>query len=299
MSQPGPDTLLVSFEEYRPRLLGLAYRMLGSAADAEDVVQEAFLRWHGADRESIEVPAAWLTKVVTNLGINRLTSARVQRESYSGPWLPEPVLTAEGALGPLETTEQRESVSLGLLVLLERLTPPERAVFVLREAFGHSHAEIADVLGITEEHSRQLLRRARRHVDKGRRRFAADAREHRRIVEQFLAAVSSGEAAALEQVLAADAEAWADGGGTTAARKPILGRDRVARYLAGLTRRPEAARVRADVVEVNGAPAILFNMDGALLAVMAPEVAAGSIVAVHTIVNPAKLAFLTTQLTSP
>jgi RNA polymerase sigma-70 factor (ECF subfamily) len=184
-------------------------------------------------------------------------------------------------------------------VLLERLTPPERAVFVLREAFGHSHAEIADVVGITEEHSRQLLRRARRHVEKGRRRFAADAREHRRIVEQFLAAVSSGEAAALEQVLAADVEAWADGGGTAAARKPILGRHRVARYLAGLTRRPEAARVHTEIVEVNGALSILFTMDDALLAVMAPEIAGGSIVAVHTIVNPAKLAFLISQLPSP
>jgi RNA polymerase sigma-70 factor (TIGR02957 family) len=296
VSQPGPDTLLVSFEEHRPRLLGLAYRLLGSAADAEDVVQEAFLRWYAADRESIDVPAAWLTTVVTNLCLNRLTLAHVQRESYVGPWLPEPVLTADGALGPLETTEQRESVSFGLLVLLERLTPPERAVYVLREAFAHSHAEIAQVLGITEEHSRQLLRRARRHVDEGRRRFTADARDHRRIVERFLAAVSSGDAGVLEQVLAADAEAWADGGGTTAARRPILGRDRVARYLAGLTRRPEAARVRADIVEVNGAPAILFRMDGTVLAVMAPEVATDSVVAVHTIANPAKLAFLATQL---
>ena len=151
---------VAEFLAQRPRLFSLAYRMLGEAGEAEDIVQEAYLRWAGAARAEIVSVPAWLTKVVTNLCLNRLTSARIRREAYIGPWLPEPVLTADGALGPLETVEQRDSVSFALLTLMERLTPTERAVFVLREAFAYSHRQIAELLDVTEANSRQLHGRA-------------------------------------------------------------------------------------------------------------------------------------------
>ncbi|WP_073480986.1 RNA polymerase sigma-70 factor [Streptoalloteichus hindustanus] len=285
------------FEEQRPRLVGLAYRLLGSASEAEDVVQDAFLRWNAVDPARIEVPAAWLTKVVTNLCLNQLTSARVRRERYVGPWLPEPVLTEADALGPLETVERRDSVSVGMLVLLERLTPPERAVFVLREAFGHSHREIAQILDIEEAHSRQLHRRARQHVGESRPRFTADSGQHRRIVERFLSATLHGDVAELERLLAADVVSWADGGGVvTAARRPVLGRDNVSRYLLGLGRRPEAAQVAVDFAEVNGQPAALLRFAGHLAAVITVETAEDRIIAVRSVFNPEKLGFLARQL---
>ncbi|GAA4528556.1 RNA polymerase sigma-70 factor [Amycolatopsis samaneae] len=294
MTVTGPETAL--FEQQRRRLFGLAYRMLGSAAEAEDVVQDAFLRWHGADRQRIEALPAWLAKVVTNLCLNRLTSARARRESYVGPWLPEPVLTGEGALGPLETVEQRDSVSMGVLILLERLTPPERAVFVLREAFGYQHREIAELLDIDEAHSRQLHLRARRHVADTRARFTAGNDEQRRIVERFLAATLEGDVAGLEKLLAEDVVSWADGGGTvTAARRPIVGRDRVLRYLLGMGGRPEIAVVRTEIAEVNGHPAVLFELGGALMAVLALEVGQDRVTAVRLVVSPAKLAFVAAQ----
>lgn len=152
------------FTAHRPRMFGLAYRLLGSAEEAEDVVQDAYLRWSGADRQAIEHPGAWLARVVTNLCLNRLTSARVQREAYVGPWLPEPVFTQDGSLGPLESAEQRDAVSTALLVLLERLTPTERAVYVLREAFDYGHRDIAGVLNLSEANCRQLYRRAVQRV---------------------------------------------------------------------------------------------------------------------------------------
>ncbi|GAA1196788.1 sigma-70 family RNA polymerase sigma factor [Prauserella alba] len=152
------------FERHRPLVFRVAYGMLGSAADAEDVLQDTFVRWHGARPDTIRTPSAWLVKVATNLCLNRLTSARARHEHYPGPWLPEPVLTGDGTLGPLESAEQREFVSLAFLVLLERLTPAERAVFVLREAFGYRHDEVAEALAVSAANSRQLYRRARRQV---------------------------------------------------------------------------------------------------------------------------------------
>jgi RNA polymerase sigma-70 factor (TIGR02957 family) len=278
------------FEEQRPRLFGLAYRLLGSAAEAEDAVQDAFLRWHAADRSYVQNPTAWLTKVVTNLCLTRLTSAQARRETYVGPWLPEPVLTADGALGPLETVEQRDLVSFGVLVLLERLTPPERAVFVLREAFGHRHREIAEILDIDETHSRQLHSRARKHVTETRKRFTADQDTRRRIVERFLAATLHGDVQALEQLLADDVVSWADGGGTvTAARRPVIGKAKVLRYLGGMGARPEVALVEPEIVEVNGAPAVLLRLGGIVAAVLAPEVDGEQVTAVRLVVNPAKL----------
>jgi RNA polymerase sigma-70 factor (ECF subfamily) len=270
--------------------------MLGSAEEAEDAVQDTFIRWHGADQATIGTPAAWLTKVITNLCLNRLTSARMQRERYVGSWLPEPVLTADGTLGPLETVEQRESIALGVLVMLERLTPAERAVFVLREAFGHQHREIAEVLDIDEAHSRQLHRRARQHIADVRTRFAVDDDQRRRIVERFAAATLTGDVAGLERLLAEDVVSWADGGGTvTAARRPIVGKDKVLRYLLGMSARPEAAVVRAEIADVNGRPAVLLHFQDALVGVLAPDIEEDRITGVRFILSPAKLAFIAAQ----
>ncbi|WP_030018241.1 RNA polymerase sigma-70 factor [Streptomyces monomycini] len=286
------------FESHRPRLFALAYRMLGSASEAEDVVQDTYLRWSGADRTAVRTPAAWLTKVMTNLCVNRLTSARARRELYVGPWLPEPVLTrtADGPLGPLETAEQRESVSLALLTLMERLTPAERAVFVLREAFGHSHREAAEVIGVEEAHARQLHRRARERLGRPGR-FAVDDTRRRETVERFFAAALDGDLAGLERLLADEVTAWADGGGrVTAARRPITGRAKVLRYLLGLGSGPEAAVATFRPAEVNGEPALLVLLDGTLFAVAVPEVHEGRVSAVRTILNPDKLAFAAAQL---
>ncbi|MFF4948083.1 RNA polymerase sigma-70 factor [Streptomyces chattanoogensis] len=287
------------FETHRPRLFSLAYRMLGSASEAEDVVQDTYLRWSTADPSAVRTPAAWLTKVMTNLCINRLTSARAQRELYIGPWLPEPVLThtADDRLGPLETAEQREAVSLALLTLMERLTPAERAVFVLREAFGHSHREIAGVIGVEEAHSRQLHRRARERLGHPRRHFDVDDAQRRKIVERFFAATLDGDVAGLERLLADDVVAWADGGGqVTAARRPITGSAKVLRYLLGLVARPEAALVTVEFAEANGEPAAVVVAGRALLAVAVPEIRDGRVGGVRTVLNPAKLAFAAAQL---
>ncbi|HZS21507.1 MAG TPA: RNA polymerase sigma-70 factor [Pseudonocardiaceae bacterium] len=289
-----------AFEEQRPRLFAIAYRLLGSASEAEDAVQDTFLRWHAADPQTVRSPAGWLAKVLTNLCLTRLTSARARRETYPGPWLPEPVLTAQSALGPLDRAELRESVSLAFLLLLERLTPPQRAVFVLREAFDYSYREIAQILDLAEANCQQLYRRARLQVAKDRPRFprrsqASRERGHR-IAEEFLAAARSGDLAALETLLAADVVAWADGGGkAVAARRPVHGGPRVARYLAGWMSR-EVPGVRFVVTEVNGQPGILGAVGEQLLFAALLSLAGGQVTAVHTVVNPDKLAFLTRQL---
>lgn len=282
------------FEEHRPRLFGLAYRLLGSATDAQDAVQSAYLSWHDADW--VETPGAWLSKVVTNLCLNQLTSARARRETYPGPWLPEPVLTETGVLGPLETVEQRESVSMAFLLLLEQLTPTERAVFVLRAAFDHSHDEIAAILDIDAANSRQLYHRARAHLAGRRKRFAADEPRHHRMVSEFLAAATSGDAARLHRLLADDVVAWTDGGGATAARRPILDRERVLRYLIGAGRRLEASAITVTTAIVNGELSMLAFDGDRLTAVIMVEPADSRIVTVRMIVAEAKLAFAAATL---
>ncbi|MGP4028963.1 RNA polymerase sigma-70 factor [Actinomadura sp. 3N407] len=291
---------VAEFEALRPRLTGIAYRMLGEVQEAEDAVQDAFLRWDGTDRAAVEEPRAWLTKVVTNLCLNRLNSARARRESYIGPWLPEPVPAAApggppGALGPLETVQQRDSVSLALLTLMESLTPAERAVFVLREAFGYPHREIAEILEVSEASSRQLHRRARRRVASAERRFAPGDAEWRRLVERFLDAAIRGNLPDLERILAEDVVSWSDGGGkVSSARRPITGRSRVARYLLGLARRGGElgpGLVTATIEEVNGVPAVAVRIGGALNSIMVPEASGDRITALFVIVNPDKLAF--------
>lgn len=284
------------FEAHRSRLFGLAYRLLGSATEAEDTVQEAYLRWAGtAHAEIVSVPA-WLTTVVTNLCLTHLTSARARREHYVGPWLPEPVLTGDGALGPLETAEQRESVSLALLVLLERLGPAERAVFVLREAFDYDHRAVAAAIGLTETNCRQLHRRARQRLGDGDARTASvDPTLWRGLVKRFLAAAYGGDLAGLEQLLTADVTAIADGGGkVTAARRPVLGRANVARYIVG-----GMANVGADFditfAEVNGQPAILGRQGGQLAGTLVLELDGEQISAMRIVANPDKLRFAAAQ----
>ncbi|WP_051021406.1 RNA polymerase sigma-70 factor [Nocardia araoensis] len=286
-----PDGLR-EFEGHRPRLFALAYRMLGSAGEAEDAVQETYLRWDGADRGSIRSAEAWLTTALVNLCRSWLVSARARRESYVGPWLPEPVSTARGELGPLETVEEREQVSLALLTALERLTPIERAVFVLREAFGYAHREIADMLDITETNSQQIFRRAALRVREGRPRFGITPDHARELIERFLKAAREGDIASLERMLAADVSATADGGGkVNAARRPVRGAAQVARYLVGLMRW-EVPGMRLVVEEINGAPAAVARVDGAPLLVVGVDVAEGAVTALRLIVNPDKLAYL-------
>ncbi|MFI9646817.1 RNA polymerase sigma-70 factor [Streptomyces sp. NPDC052040] len=285
-----------AFERHRPRLFGLAYRMLSSATEAEDAVQDACLRWIAAGPDTVEHPGAWLTKVVTNLCLTRLTSARARREVYPGPWLPEPVVTSDGALGPLESAERREAVSFALLVLLERLTPAERAVYVLREAFAYSHREIAEVLGLGEANCRQLYRRAATRLAADGARFDAEPEHRTRLVESFLTAAREGDMAALERLLAADVTWWGDGGGkVTAARRPIEGREKVLRFLAGALR-GFALDTDFAIEEINGGAALVGRYGGRVAGVLTFEVRGGLVAAVRAVVNPDKLAFAERQL---
>lgn len=276
------------FETRRGRMFGLAYRMLGSVAEAEDAVQDAYLRWDRAD--DITHPDAWLTKVVTNLCLNRLTAARATREQYVGSWLPEPVPT--DALGPMETAEQRDSVSLALLTLLERLTPAERAVFVLREAFGYSHGEVAQVMELSEANCRQLYRRATQHLAQRRTRFQPSREQRERLASRFLAAAQHGDLRGLEELLAEDVTSWADSGGTQAmARRPVVGRDKVGRYFVGGWRKvPEGITFTS--AEVNGQTAFVAWLSGTVMAVIALEFDGERIADVTIVANPAKLSRL-------
>jgi RNA polymerase sigma-70 factor (ECF subfamily) len=291
-------TPLELFQEQRARLFGIAYRMLGTVTAAEEILQEAWPRWQGAARSGVDNPAAFLAKTVTNLCLTHLTTARARREIYAGEWLPEPVLTGPGLddLGPLDRAEQRESVSFALLVLLERLTPAERAVYVLREAFAYSHREVADLIGTTEPNARQLHSRARKRVAAGQRSRRVDLGEWRRLVERFLAAARLGEIDGLADLLAEDVVSRADGGGKViAARNAVEGRDRVARYLIGVLQRFGAGMV-TQVGEANGEPVLVVIGSDGLRGVCFFEFDAGRLVGLDFVMNPDKLAFAERQL---
>ncbi|MEU7379707.1 MULTISPECIES: RNA polymerase sigma factor SigJ [unclassified Streptomyces] len=285
------------FEAARPRLEALAYRLLGSAGEAEDAVQDTFLRWQAADVGGIEVPEAWLTKVLTNLCLNQLTSARARRETYVGQWLPEPLLAGDPMLGPAETAEQRESVSYAVMTLLERLTPSERAVYVLREAFGYPHREIAQILDITEAAGQQILHRAKKHIADGRARAEIDGAAARRIVDEFLAAATSGRTEPLVRLLTQDAVSVGDGGGKVPARaKAFEGALAVAKFMRGLFKPGKAKRALVGgspevyATTANGGPAVVAVVDGRVVGVMCLEVTAEGIAAFRNQVNPDKLA---------
>ncbi|MEW1911381.1 RNA polymerase sigma-70 factor [Kitasatospora sp. NPDC085895] len=290
------------FEAARPRLEAIAYRLLGSASEAEDAVQETFLRWQAADTGRIEVLEAWLTKVLTNICLNVLTSARARRETYVGAWLPEPLLAGDPMLGPADTAEQRDSVSYAVLVLLERLSPNERAVYVLREAFGYPHREIAEILGISEAASQQIHHRAKKHVADGRARTEIDEVAARRIVEEFLAAATSGRTEPLVRLLTQDAVSVGDGGGKVPARaKAFEGALAVAKFLRGLFKPSEAKRAHIGgaaeihVAIANGGPAVVAVVDGRVVGITCLEVTADGIAAVRSQVNPDKLVRATGQ----
>ncbi|MEU6198437.1 RNA polymerase sigma-70 factor [Streptomyces sp. NPDC047061] len=290
------------FEAARPRLAAIAYRLLGSASEAEDAVQETYLRWQAADTGRIEVPEAWLTKVLTNLCLNQLTSARARRETYVGQWLPEPLLAGDPMLGPADTAERRESVSYAVLVLLERLTPAERAVYVLREAFDYPHREIARILDLTEAASQQILHRARKHVAEGRARTAVDEAAARRIIEEFLAAATSGRTEPLVRLLTEDAVAVGDGGGKVpAAARAFEGAVAVAKFMRGLFKQGPAQRALAGgsvelyATTANGGPALLAFVGGRVFGVMCLEITTEGIAAFRNQVNPDKLERATRQ----
>ena len=277
--------MIDEFEEHRGLLLGVAYRLLGSMWDAEDVVQEAFLRWSGADRSGVRSVRAFLITVVTRLALDQLGSARSRRETYPGPWLPEPV--AGDQVGPLDTVELRESLSYATLHLLERLTPPERAVVVLREAFQLPYEDIAEAVGVSAASCRQLFRRGKARLGEDDRRMVAGEGEHRRLLERFMAAAAGGDLAELTSVLAEDVVAYNDGGGKVrAALRPVVGRDRVIAFVAGLVRR--FGLDSHSWIDVNGGVGLRIGMSGSQQ-VLAVDVRDGRISSLYAILNPSKL----------
>lgn len=291
--QVGTDTATNVFEEHRPVLMGVAYRMLGRVADAEDVVQEAWLRWSSADQARVREPRAYLVRVTTRLAIDRLRHVQSRREAYVGPWLPEPLVTDFGPTAP-DTAEQAEladSVSLAVLVVLESLSPLERAVFVLREAFGFPFADIAQTLDRSESAVRQLAGRARKHVDEGRPRYEVDPAERRDLTERFLAAAVDGDLDGLMSLLAPDVSLVGDSGGKSKAPLRVIeSADKVARFLVGATRKGlKEQEVDFRFVELNGALSVLFLAEGKPDGVFQLEVADGRITRLYVVRNPDKL----------
>jgi RNA polymerase sigma-70 factor (TIGR02957 family) len=277
--------LLAAFDRHRRLLFTVAYQLLGSVADAEDVVQDAWLRWSAADRADVADPKAFLVRTTSRLALDRLGSARSRRETYVGPWLPEPLLTEPG---PEDAVELGEQVSLAVLVVLETLSPVERAVFVLREVFDTPYGEIADAVGRTPTAVRQIAHRAREHVAARRPRVQVSRAEQQTVVERFLAAVRSGDLEGLLEVLAPDVVVVADGGGVVAAApRPIKGAGRVAAFLSGLGRM--VGTFEAKPMWLNGGPAMRIDLDTRLDTVASLLVEDGRIARIYAIRNPEKL----------
>jgi RNA polymerase sigma-70 factor (ECF subfamily) len=287
------------FETYRPLLLSIAYRMTGSMSEAEDIVQEAYLRFSTRSGHAIRSLKSYLSTTVTRLCLDYLKSARVEREHYIGPWLPEPILTLDTNLLPGEAPELRESISMAFLVLLETLTPPERAVFLLHEVFDYSFPEIAEIIGKSVTNCRQIFHRAKGHLASQRPRFEPSPVQQRKLLMRFLAACQSGDLAALTEMLAQDVTAWADGGGkATAALRPLLGLDVVARYCLGILYKLSnryADSFTITVEEVNGSPALLVWIEKRL-AFLFTFAGSEKLQRIWIIRNPEKLAFMQRQL---
>ena len=284
------------YTRYRPLMFSIAYRMTGSVSDAEDIVQEAFLKATRAEVGSTDNPKAYLATITTRLAIDHLRSARVRRESYVGTWLPEPLVgEADHAPGPAELAETSDSLSMAFLVLLESLSPPERAVFLLREVFGYGYPEIADVTGKTEAACRQIFARARRHIDEGRPRFETSRAEGEELTSLFLAAARGGDIGSLIEKLAPDVLFYGDNGGqggiTFAA--PVAGRDRVAEILRFVLGRTMELGASLEAAWVNGQSGLVASdADGGLIAVIALEVLDGQVQAIRAVANPDKLRHL-------
>ncbi|GII54757.1 RNA polymerase sigma24 factor [Planotetraspora thailandica] len=290
------------FNEHRDLLTGVAYRILGSAADAEDVVQEVWLRWSEVDQAEIASPKAYLVRVTTNLAIDRFRWVRSRRETYIGPWLPEPIITEPDVS---EHAELADSVELALLVVLETLSPLERAVFVLREAFGFSHAEIAEIVGRGEPAVRQLARRARDHVRERRPRFDVDRRQRKLVTERFIGACAGGDMDGLMALLAGEVTLVGDGGGKARAPLRVLSgagnvaafmtaiatEDGIAKFLRSIGA-PPVTSIAMEVVDVNGGPGVVISADGHVITVVSLVVADGLIQTIYLIANPDKITHL-------
>nr|WP_296072149.1 RNA polymerase sigma-70 factor [uncultured Actinoplanes sp.] len=280
------DEAAAVFESVRPRLFGIAYRMLSSASEAEDLVQDVWLRWQLCDRSQVRNPAAFLATTTTRLAINELQSARARRETYVGPWLPEPVDTSAD---PYLGAERGEALEFATLQLMEKLTPNERAAYVLREAFDYPYGQIADILQSTEPAVRQLVSRARKHVS-GERRTPVSAAAQKELLENFIAAARSGDMAALEKMFAADVASVSDGNGAVrVARMPVVGAERVARFYTKLAEWYWTG-VEVDFVTTNGRTAALLRRGGRTEGVMTIAASADGIDQVFWMVNPEKIA---------
>jgi RNA polymerase sigma-70 factor (TIGR02957 family) len=289
------------FNTDRPLLFSIAYRMLGSASDAEDVLQDAWLRYSGVDASTIRSPKAFATTLVTRLCLDRLKSARATREEYIGPWLPEPVLTSE-IEGPDTMLQRAESVTLAFLVLLEQLSPEERAVFLLKEVFEYSHAEIGEILGTTPDNSRQLLHRAKARLAEGRPRLTGTPESRRQVAERFARAFSSGDGSELTALLAKDVGMWSDGGGkASAARRPLLGRDEVLNFLVGLHRTAGNIGALHDaslaLEDINSEAALVLRVGSVLESIFVLSIDGETINGIRVVRNPDKLARIDRQLT--
>ncbi|QKW17910.1 RNA polymerase sigma-70 factor [Kitasatospora sp. NA04385] len=293
MTQPQQaDPEQLAFQQYRTLLFSVAYRLLGSAADAEDVVQDAWLKWSAADRSQVADPKAYLTRIISNLAVERLRSTRHQRETYVGPWLPEPILTGPDTA---DNVAAADSVSMALLVVLETLSPLERAVFVLKEVFAFSYAEIAQAVERSETAVRQAAHRAREHVRARRPRFPADRARQRDVTERFFAAATGGDINTLMELLSPDVTLWTDGGGKVRqALKPVVGLQTVAGWFAALGTATYQGvtpdQMRAELTSINGGPGVVFRGPNRVVATMTfdfdPE---GRISAIHNVANPDKL----------
>jgi len=279
------DTAAATFAAVRPRLFGIAYRMLGTVADAEDIVQDTWERWQRTDRSAVREPAAFLATAATRLAINQAQSARVKRETYIGPWLPEPVDTsADPSLG----AERGEALEFAVLVLLEKLTPTERAAYVLREAFDYPYGQIAEIIQGSEASARQLVSRARKHLAEERQVREVDHAQQKRMLEAFLDAAQSGDIAELERIFTADIVSYSDGGGLArASRIPVFTRETVAKYVHAFSSRFWDGTVH--LVEANGGPAAVLVRDGAVVAFVALDVTADGIRRLQWVLNPQKL----------
>jgi RNA polymerase sigma-70 factor, ECF subfamily len=289
------DRATSAFLSVRSRLFGIAYRMLGSAAEAEDIVQDVWLRWQSTDRSVVRDATAFLVTTTVRLAINLAQSARSRRETYIGPWLPEPVDTAAD---PTLGADRGEALELAVLILLEKLSPNERAAYVLREAFDYSYSDIAEILQLAEPNTRQLATRARKHIA-DERRAQVSATEHRRFLEAFLSAAQTGDLAALKGIFVEDIVSVTDGGGITgAARIPVLGRERVAKLIATFSSRfwKDLTVTR---MQVNGQPSVFIKRSGAAYALFAIDVSPQGISQIMWVMNPAKLAAISRSPQAP
>jgi RNA polymerase sigma-70 factor (ECF subfamily) len=288
------------FQTDRPRLFSIAYRMLGSAADAEDILQDGWVRYQSVDHATVRSPEAFATTIVTRLCLDRLKSARTAREAYVGPWLPEPVLTSE-VDGPDTMLQRSESVTLAFLVLLEQLSPEERAVLLLKDVFEYDHGEIAEILGTTPANSRQLLHRAKERLSQGRPRLTGTAESRRAVAQRFARAFATGDAAELTALLASDVGVWSDGGGkATAARRPVLGHDAVLNFLLGLERTARTSGLSRHasmrLEDVNAEPALVLRSGDRVDSIFVISIDDDRITGIRIVRNPDKLARIDQKL---